>query len=345
MKNKSNVKRGFTLVELLVVVLIVGILVSVALPLYQNAVDKSRWATLLSPSRAIANAEEAVLMSNGAYTVNKEDLVVSLPNDGEYDYQLYTTANGDDGDLVRVSSDKLEDVRLARHYEKDARFPNQLYCEAKVGNARAKKLCEKLLQGSEVFTTDDGYKMYFLSGQMSEAVCEGANGFWSSGKNTCYQTQTEKCDAVGGNALSNGQCGWHNQIRSREVHATADTVCLADGDHYDNCWGTFESGSKCIVEGPGSVRSNSCAYSTFKSGSECVAHVEGTPDGGGQCVRSTFETGSKCIGDSVRACTASTFETGSQCVAKVEGACQGNDYSQGGCCVADGGTCPAGTEC
>ena len=74
---KIQSKRGFTLVELLVVVLIIGVLASVALPLYQNAVDKSRWARLVSPARSIANAEEALHMSQGKYTAEKDDLVVS----------------------------------------------------------------------------------------------------------------------------------------------------------------------------------------------------------------------------------------------------------------------------
>ena len=316
-KNKSNVKRGFTLVELLIVVLIVGILVSVALPLYQNAVDKSRWAKLLSPSRAIANAEEAVLMSNGAYTVNKEDLVVSLPNDGEYDYQLYTSANGDDGDLVRVSSDKLEDVRLARHYEKDARFPNQLYCEAKVGNARAKKLCEKLLQGSEVFTTDDGYKRYFLDGQMSEAVCEGADGWWSNNFTKCYASESERCTANGMSMQGSGD----------------DVYCgYADNTYFSK---TVKEGGKCI-----NMASNRCANVTIDAGAECIVKP-GSSDG---CYNGTVNAGGKCTVEvdpnasiHSRSCKG-TFEGGSKCVANVARSCEGT-YKTGSCCEGD--FCPS----
>ena len=59
MKNRSTGRLGgFTLIELLVVILIIGILTAVALPKYQSAVDKSRYATLMPTAKTIANSQE-----------------------------------------------------------------------------------------------------------------------------------------------------------------------------------------------------------------------------------------------------------------------------------------------
>ena len=72
-------KQAFTLIELLVVVLIIGILAAVALPQYQKAVWKARYATIKPLVRAVAQAEEAYYLANNTYTADVDDLGVVFP--------------------------------------------------------------------------------------------------------------------------------------------------------------------------------------------------------------------------------------------------------------------------
>lgn len=105
---KTTGRKAFTLVELLVVVLILAILMSVALPLYLSAVSDSQRKTCRANMQTIANAVQAnkvkTLAANyGAFagaittgtTGNEPDLtnIPVCPNGGSY-----TIGNGNSGD-------------------------------------------------------------------------------------------------------------------------------------------------------------------------------------------------------------------------------------------------------
>ena len=72
-------KKGFTLIEVLVVVLIIGILTSVALPQYQKAVLKSRLTQAKTMARAIAEAQEVYYSTYNRYSSRFAELDVDTP--------------------------------------------------------------------------------------------------------------------------------------------------------------------------------------------------------------------------------------------------------------------------
>ena len=57
-------KKGFTLLELLAVVMIIGILASIAMPQYRMAMEKARLAEGLSVLKAISDAQSRYLQAN-----------------------------------------------------------------------------------------------------------------------------------------------------------------------------------------------------------------------------------------------------------------------------------------
>ena len=74
---KRNLQKGFTLIELMIVVAIIGILAAVALPAYQDYTLKSKWAANIAEVEGIKTAVKTC-MSDEAADATKCNTVAQL---------------------------------------------------------------------------------------------------------------------------------------------------------------------------------------------------------------------------------------------------------------------------
>ncbi|MBP5429993.1 MAG: prepilin-type N-terminal cleavage/methylation domain-containing protein [Elusimicrobiaceae bacterium] len=227
--------RAFTLIELLVVVLIIGVLAAVALPQYQKAVMKSRFASLKPIAKAVKDAQEFYFEEHGYYAEEDElpGLVIDIPEG--VDVELSET---DGHDYVRVNHDKLNNS-YTMYLAHSENFANNVYCEALATDNAAKSLC--VAEGAQADPVTAGeYLLYLLSGNSTGTV--GGGSSQNSGERTqlrCdyFDGGGETCYYSNGDVVSRGVC---------EEYDGDDCVSwTASESHYEN--GQFTSGYECQV--------------------------------------------------------------------------------------------------
>ena len=75
MKNIRKSNQGFTLVEIMIVVVIIGLLAAMAIPAFQKVRQSSQDKAVLNNARQLAAAADQYFLENGVTSVTQASLV------------------------------------------------------------------------------------------------------------------------------------------------------------------------------------------------------------------------------------------------------------------------------
>ena len=67
--HKNTSKKGFTLVEIMIVVVIIGLLAAMAIPAFQKVRQDSRESAVVNDARQLASAAQQYMLENNVTTV------------------------------------------------------------------------------------------------------------------------------------------------------------------------------------------------------------------------------------------------------------------------------------
>ena len=153
-------KRGFTLLEMLVVVLIIGILAGIAFPQYRNAVRKARVAEAKITLRALVDATDRYILEHGNSSWGSLDNLDTevQTNLNNWRINIDECVSSYDGTLgcVAVAEPKWESDYLLYFWSTNYEGGINEYCgkfECCANNDNGKKICQSL--GGKAEENDD----------------------------------------------------------------------------------------------------------------------------------------------------------------------------------------------
>lgn len=110
--SRTRTRKGFTLVELAVVIVIIGVLAAFGVPKFLQSVEKSKATEAFNYWSSVQAAQERYIAQNGVYwqTTNTDSLDIVLPTLQYFQAPTITASPGGSGNptwagtLTRISS-------------------------------------------------------------------------------------------------------------------------------------------------------------------------------------------------------------------------------------------------
>lgn len=364
-------KKGFTLMELLIVVLIIGILTAIALPMYKKSVERSRVSDALTTLQAVAKSEHDWYLANNNYTKDFSDLDIELT--GEIDDEILETTYYN----YELLNEGIMAIRTNGEYS--------LYKDYEI---------------SQVMCSPSEHYICDSFNRLTKEPCQKMGMVWSNTNSTCYATDEVRCKDLYGVSMWNGEFCGYNEIAEQTLNdgmmctGTSFWAChgsivnnggICDGTGYWVCEGsTVNNGGICIGRTGGMSCGNvtinsggvcdgrevescrftkiysdgiclgsvdtSCSESQIYSGGLCLANSTTYSDTFSRsgCFKATINDGGICRGETKYGCQGSTVKEGGICEANAEGACGSSPYATttyegsgatSGCCL--GIYCPS----
>lgn len=154
-------KRGFTLIEMLAVVLIVGILAAVAVPQYERAVEKSRATQAFILGKNLVEAEELHFLSTGAYTDSWDDLGEAEPQIKGWTFELDLAT---DNICAKRDNTTLHYRFFLREPQSAIPYTGKYLCLAQATDEKAMSVCQSLgtSETPQDYQYMSGYKAFEL---------------------------------------------------------------------------------------------------------------------------------------------------------------------------------------
>lgn len=105
MKTQNGSESGFTLTELIVSVVIIGILSAIALPSFLNQTNRAREAEGISTVGTLNRAQQAFYLQNGRFATSLDELNAGIPQQSNnYTFSTTSTAEGVTSSATSIAS-------------------------------------------------------------------------------------------------------------------------------------------------------------------------------------------------------------------------------------------------